>query len=86
MQNLGVSIIPTLTSCRTHNAKLPGLSKRLQHHAICYCDCLSLVFCICLLQVKQDVITKNSEETGEFDNLVDLEALLDDDVFMPTAT
>ncbi|XP_027360473.1 calmodulin-binding transcription activator 1-like isoform X2 [Abrus precatorius] len=37
-------------------------------------------------QVKHNKSFNNSEETREFDNLVDLEALLDEDVFMPTAT
>ncbi|KAK7308503.1 hypothetical protein VNO77_42111 [Canavalia gladiata] len=37
-------------------------------------------------QVRHDRSLNNSEETREFDNLVDLEALLDEDIFMPTAT
>ncbi|KAJ1379892.1 P-loop containing nucleoside triphosphate hydrolase [Sesbania bispinosa] len=37
-------------------------------------------------QVKHDRFFNNSEETREFDNLIDLEALLDEDTFMPTAT
>lgn len=37
-------------------------------------------------QVKQDRNFINSEETRQFNNLVDLEALLDEDTFMPTAT
>lgn len=45
-----------------------------------------LVFFICLLQVKHERTSNNSEETREFDNLIDLEALLDEDIFMPTAT
>lgn len=37
-------------------------------------------------QVKHDSSFNISEETREFDNLADLEALLDQDIFMPTAT
>ncbi|TKY60274.1 Calmodulin-binding transcription activator 3 [Spatholobus suberectus] len=37
-------------------------------------------------QVKHDSSFNNSEETREFGNLTDVEALLDEDIFMPTAT
>ncbi|XP_061344118.1 calmodulin-binding transcription activator 3-like [Gastrolobium bilobum] len=37
-------------------------------------------------QVKHDTGFDNLEETREFDNLTDLEALLDEDTFMPSAT
>lgn len=46
----------------------------------------SLDFCICLLQVKHESSSNNSEEPREFGDLNDLEALLDEDIFMPTAT
>lgn len=40
-----------------------------------------------LLQVENDKDTRNAEEAADFDDdLIDLEALLDDDIFMPTAT
>ncbi|RDX66086.1 Calmodulin-binding transcription activator 2, partial [Mucuna pruriens] len=37
-------------------------------------------------QVKHESSFNNSEEAREFSNLTDLEALLDEDIFMPTAT
>ncbi|XP_027920339.1 calmodulin-binding transcription activator 3 isoform X2 [Vigna unguiculata] len=37
-------------------------------------------------QVKHDSNCNNSEEMRDFNNLTDLEALLDEDIFMPTAT
>ncbi|KAL2343063.1 hypothetical protein Fmac_004348 [Flemingia macrophylla] len=37
-------------------------------------------------QVKHEISSNSSEEPREFANLNDLEALLDDDIFMPTAT
>ncbi|XP_047149182.1 calmodulin-binding transcription activator 1 [Vigna umbellata] len=37
-------------------------------------------------QVKHDSSCNNSEEIRDFNNLTDLEALLDEDIFMPTAT
>lgn len=48
---------------------------------------MNLLFILLLQQVRYDRVLNSSEDTGDFDDdIIDMDALLDEDTFMPTAT